>query len=112
MSEIESTSSLITFRNLLSQIINVIEEQPIEEMTDVVVTTDEKSIDELPILKIKENTIERCTICMDDMITDEEYINISCNHIFHKDCLKNYLTNFNHICPVCRVEIGKSKFNI
>ncbi len=82
------------------------------QMEDVVVTTDIDSINELPIIKCKEDIDTNCSICFDNMKKDDEYIDIKCKHIFHKDCLTNYLQKFNHICPICREEIGKPKVNI
>jgi E3 ubiquitin-protein ligase RHA2 len=81
-------------------------------LSDVVVTIDENSLNNIPILKITNNINEKCTICMNEMILDEEYLDIECKHIFHKECLETYLKNYNHICPVCRKEIGVSHPNI
>ena len=64
------------------------------------------------ILKITKEMNEKCTICMIEMNEDEEYLDIECKHIFHKDCLETYLKNYNHICPVCRKDIGKSYAHI
>ena len=48
---------------------------------------------------------------MIEMNEDEEYLDIECKHIFHKECLETYLKNYNHICPVCRKDIGVSHPN-
>ncbi len=77
-------------------------------MEDVVVTTDENSLNNIPVLKITNSMNENCTICMNEMNLDEEYLDIECKHIFHKECLNTYLKNYNHICPVCRHDIGIS----
>ncbi len=77
-------------------------------MQDIVVTTDENTLNTLNILKITKDMNENCTICMEEMNEDEEYFDIKCKHIFHKNCLETYLKNYNHICPVCRNEIGES----
>lgn len=87
--------------------------QPLDNvLEDIVVTTDENTLNTLNILKITKDMNERCTICLSEMIEDEEYLDIKCKHIFHKDCLETYLKNYNHICPVCREEIGISHPNI
>jgi hypothetical protein len=77
-------------------------------MEDVVVTTDEKTLNILNVLKITKDMNEKCIVCIEDMNEDEEYFDIKCKHIFHKACLEIYLKNYNHICPVCRNEIGES----
>ena len=110
---IEEPGSLGDFISQLSNLlsnIQLLEEQ--QQMDDVVVTTDIDSIGKLPILKCKDDIDINCSICMDNMKKDDEYIDIKCKHIFHKDCLTNYLQNFNHICPICRDEIGETKVNI
>jgi hypothetical protein len=83
--------------------------EPNNVFNDVVITTDENSINNLNISKILKEQNEKCTICMEEMIENDEYFNINCNHIFHKGCLETYLKNYNHICPVCRQDIGNSQ---
>jgi hypothetical protein len=84
----------------------------INPMTDVLVTTDENTLNTLNILKITKDMNEKCTICIVEMNEEEYYLEIDCKHIFHKDCLETYLKNYNHICPVCRKEIGKSNVHL
>jgi hypothetical protein len=77
-------------------------------MEDILVTTDENTLNTLNVLKIKKDMNEKCMICIEDINEDEEYFDIKCKHIFHKACLEIYLKNYNHICPVCRNEVGES----
>jgi hypothetical protein len=133
MPPLEPVASVVNFTNLINILLggqltinNVHFEQILVEplnnnhmtnhiinpMTDVLVTTDENTLNTLNILKITKDMNEKCTICIIDMIEDEEYLDIECKHIFHKDCLETYLKNYNHICPVCRKEIGKSYAHI
>ena len=51
---------------------------------------------------------ETCSICMEKYKKKENVIQLDCDHIFHKSCLKTWLHNHN-TCPVCRYDI-KSKF--
>lgn len=51
-------------------------------------------IDNLPKIKIQvqelgENTA--CPICQDDFKQDEEGIKLPCNHLFHPDCIVEWL---------------------
>jgi hypothetical protein len=102
---VEDLYNLLTF---LQNVMNGINPQ----MDDVVVTTDEKSLDKIKTLKITKDMNERCTICMDDMKEGEEYYNLTCKHIFHIDCIKEYLLNYNHMCPLCKKDIGDKKVNL
>ena len=85
---------------------------PNNNLNDIVVTTDENSLNNLPILKITNKMNEKCTICMIEMNENEEFLDIECKHIFHKECLETYLKNYNHICPICRKDIGVSHPNL
>jgi hypothetical protein len=97
---------------IINSMINPITNQMINPMTDVLVTTDENTLNTLNILKITKDMNYKCTICMVEMNEEEEYLDIECKHIFHKDCLETYLKNYNHICPVCRKEIGHSNVHL
>ena len=41
-----------------------------------------------------------CVICLELMDYDDELIIIECSHIYHKDCLKQWLKK-KKICPLC-----------
>ena len=43
-----------------------------------------------------------CVICMTDEINN--VVKIECDHMYHKDCIKNWLKN-NNTCPICRVDL-------
>jgi len=105
MTSVEDLYNVLTF---LQNVVNSVNPQ----MEDVVVTTDEKSLDKIKTLKITKEMNEKCTICMDDMKEGEEYYNLTCKHIFHIDCIKEYLLNYNHQCPLCKEEIGEKKINV
>lgn len=79
---------------------------------DVIITTDENSLTKMQILNISKDAQERCTICMDNMKEGDEYYNLTCSHVFHVSCIKEYLLNYNNHCPLCKNEIGDKKINI
>jgi hypothetical protein len=96
--------------NLLGVLFNINNQTgPLE---DIVVTTDENTLNTINILKITSDMKENCSICLSEMIENDEYMDLECKHIFHKECLRTYLKNYNHICPICRKDIGKSYPNI
>ena len=41
-----------------------------------------------------------CSICLEE-IKEPEYLNLPCNHPFHKKCINGWLKNNNN-CPNCR----------
>jgi hypothetical protein len=78
---------------------------------DIIVTTDTNSLNSLPIYKITNDMQLLCSICQEEMNEGDEYLDIECKHIFHRNCLTTYLENYNHICPTCRKEIGTPHFH-
>ena len=47
-----------------------------------------------------------CNICLDDIKQGEQISNLSCNHIFHFECLKEWVKNNSLMsCPNCRADI-------
>ena len=44
---------------------------------------------------------KECSICLEDIKKND--INLSCNHIFHKECLKEWF-KIKTTCPICRKE--------
>ena len=51
----------------------------------------------------KEN--DGCVICLDNFKTDEKIIKLPCNHIYHPECIQDWLKN-NITCPLCRNELS------
>lgn len=48
---------------------------------------------------------DRCLICLVDYETGNECRKlVKCNHIFHKDCIDEWLTTGRNSCPLCRGE--------
>jgi hypothetical protein len=109
--QIDMRTSVEDLYNLLNFLQNVMNGDIQQPMEDITVTTDKNSLDKIQTLKITKNMNERCTICMDDMKEGEDYYNLTCKHIFHIDCIKEYLLNYNHMCPLCKEEIGDKKIN-
>lgn len=65
-------------------------------------TTSELS--QFPLLEFSSlpEGMDRCTICQEDFSERTgPYRKLSCNHIFHSNCIDNWLTNESAICPVC-----------
>ena len=43
---------------------------------------------------------KECVICLENMKYNEDLIMINCSHIYHKECIQQWL-NRNSICPLC-----------
>ena len=85
---------------------------PNNNMQDVVVTVDDKDLEKIKSIKLESKHDTNCSICLGCLDKDEYASELECKHIFHTECIEPYLKQYNHICPVCRTEIGTAKYNI
>ena len=79
-------------------------------LEDVNVTLDANSINKLPLVKF--NTLkdydlqtdihDKCAICLEQFIDDDDVRLLTCKHFFHKNCIDTWLTEHNVHCPLCR----------
>lgn len=56
-------------------------------------------------LKLENKCSENCSICQESYKNEDNIVQLKCNHIFHKECLENWLLNYNCVCPICRRKI-------
>lgn len=47
-----------------------------------------------------------CSVCMDDVVLDEEVVALPCKHWFHETCVKAWLSEHN-TCPICRTGVAR-----
>eukprot|EP00268_Persea_americana_P010232 TRINITY_DN14147_c0_g1_i1.p1 TRINITY_DN14147_c0_g1~~TRINITY_DN14147_c0_g1_i1.p1 ORF type:complete len:216 (-),score=15.99 TRINITY_DN14147_c0_g1_i1:121-768(-) len=63
------------------------------------------AIDTLKTEKFEEGMkSSTCTICLDDFIVGMHLKCMPCMHLFHKDCIVNWLKQSNS-CPICRSKL-------
>ncbi|PVU95722.1 hypothetical protein BB561_001647 [Smittium simulii] len=46
-----------------------------------------------------------CGICLKLVLPSDHIRDLPCSHIFHKECLENYVALASEICPICRFEL-------
>jgi hypothetical protein len=81
--------------------------QNLQDLEDVKVTLTEDEFNKLDIVTDKELINgKQCNICLEDLTEDElnkpTLIQLKCNHIYHKECIKEWLTKQSTKCPSCR----------
>ncbi|KAH7103315.1 hypothetical protein BKA62DRAFT_768732 [Auriculariales sp. MPI-PUGE-AT-0066] len=54
--------------------------------------------------KVKENTMERCLICLEDYEAEDDLRLLSCSHAFHQACVDQWLEQGKNNCPACRTK--------
>jgi hypothetical protein len=57
----------------------------------------------------KHNSDEMCSICLNNVLCNEGGY-LSCNHMFHNKCLKQWIDLKHTTCPNCRTEFNLSKY--
>ena len=97
-----------------------IQPAPVLDSVPLVLATDElQKLKPVDIKQLKEDYLKdkpneeftsTCSICLEDI--EKEAIIIPCKHFFHEECIKEYLENYNHKCPVCREICGKHEAKI
>ena len=50
------------------------------------------------------NHDDKCPICRDSTEEESEFIKIKCNHIFHKQCIFQWIKK-SQSCPMCRTQL-------
>jgi len=109
---VATPDELIQFENMMYEI----ENDPDEFHQKYKHKTPTKNISKLNTkimdLELYTNKQPVCGVCQDEITTEQEYYNLPCDHLFHKnekDCLDNanilYWLKENNVCPICKKEI-------
>jgi hypothetical protein len=80
----------------------------LNQMDNVKLTVKPENIEGITRKKFKEyesnikeiNT--KCTVCQACFEGEDDTRILNCNHVYHTDCIDNWLTNYNYLCPCCR----------
>lgn len=62
---------------------------------------DYASLPEAKIIQKQIDTKEECSICFEIFQFEESVTQLHCEHLFHKNCITQWL-ELSHTCPVCR----------
>ncbi|KAL3528337.1 hypothetical protein ACH5RR_007659 [Cinchona calisaya] len=89
--------------NILDQVLNL----SIEENEPRLSPASRDNISEMLTKVTIEATdgVEACTICLENFSEGLEVSQIPCKHIFHEECILQWL-NYRNVCPLCRFEIS------
>lgn len=80
---------------------------------DVKVTLTEEDFNKLKVIKLNDHNIneykdKECNICLDNYKNNDELKILPCNHLFHSNCIHNWLCNEKITCPICRKDIREN----
>ncbi len=51
-----------------------------------------------------------CCICLQQYKIEEKIVEMYCNHLFHSECIDEWLNN-NPTCPICRMDVINENLN-
>ena len=101
--------------NLLDNIISFLnDDYESENLEDVKVIISEKNFEKIETLEILDDDLEKmyqesnCNICFENYIKNDTLKKLNCNHIFHKDCLYDWLCKEKVTCPTCRKDVREN----
>ncbi len=102
--EIENSNIMIYPNLLFSTLMNIIDNtndnEEVQEDTEILT---EEEFNQLEVVKVDNSNVDNeCSICIDNFSEGQEAIKLPCNHIFHINCIKSHLRNYNNKCPLCR----------
>ena len=107
-----SANNFLSSANLLLNLLNNMNIPTNNNMEDIQVTLDKNELNNIKVHKLEKKLEQTCSVCMCDMNKEEEVSILPCDHIFHKDCINEWLVNYNYKCPICRKECGKSSYQL
>ena len=56
----------------------------------------------------KNENFEKCIICMEKYVLNDEVETLPCFHIFHKDCIEHWLKAGKDTCPICKNKVNNN----
>ena len=63
---------------------------------------------DLEVHLLKSDLGEECSICLESYQKNDKIVQLTCNHIFHKDCIGEWLQKKQNNCPLCRLPVRLS----
>ena len=111
-----SADQFLNVINIFNELMNNVEtnEYDPNEYEDVIVTLDDDDYNKLQSIKyseLNEEEEKKCSICLVGFENDDMLLKLPCDHYFHKQCIEEWLKEYDYKCPVCRHECGKTKSN-
>ncbi|KAJ1929494.1 hypothetical protein IWQ60_001106 [Tieghemiomyces parasiticus] len=78
--------------------------------SDIKQAPDQQAHDIVPMAKLDkvcgnpDTTTETCPICLDDIERGQLVRQLPCNHVYHVECIDEWLTEKASVCPTCKYD--------
>ncbi|CAJ1967037.1 unnamed protein product [Cylindrotheca closterium] len=84
--------------------------QPTEQIPQGIPPASARAIRQLPTICVTPEDLvdpnnRECCICLETISLGNKVTRIPCAHIFHQECIVDWLSNHHCTCPVCRYEL-------
>ena len=50
--------------------------------------------------------MSECSICIEELNDVDEVLFTKCSHVFHKNCINKWISEYNIKCPICKIDIA------
>ena len=82
----------------------------IDDLQDIKVTLSKSDFNKLEKIQLNNKNLidflnSQCNICMEEYKIDDHITKLKCRHLFHKECIKDWLCKEKISCPVCRMDV-------
>jgi hypothetical protein len=82
------------------------------QMEDVCIVNTEEEINSLKKCKyedISKKLNTECNICLEEYNNTDDLLVLPCNHYFHTQCIKTWLSKTSNKCPLCKNKVFEGK---
>ncbi|XP_019433500.1 PREDICTED: probable E3 ubiquitin-protein ligase RHC2A [Lupinus angustifolius] len=96
----------IVVEKLYDDVVNMMIEESAREVRTV--PASKAAIESLKKVNLEKGmTKESCSVCLEELIEEEEVLAMPCKHMYHQECITNWLQRCD-TCPLCRFSMNKS----
>ncbi|KAJ1533256.1 hypothetical protein HK096_005468, partial [Nowakowskiella sp. JEL0078] len=54
---------------------------------------------------VRDEEVPACAVCIEDFVNGDVLRVLACSHVFHRECIDNWLTTRSVLCPLCRLDV-------
>ncbi len=100
-SSIETNSLIVVRQHLINHTIATIIQSTISSLDSNQILTADIVAQTIEYNQINNNSSSQCSICLGDFNISDILLQLTCKHIYHRECLLHWLQT-HYRCPYCR----------
>lgn len=81
--------------------------QEMEESHEARIAYGSNRTNALPVkvYRKKDGVEDNCAVCVDEIEDGESVKKLPCGHVYHAQCIDEWLTNYSSLCPLCKYNL-------